>query len=487
MQLKGCINRCKLSRMSITIPNHIFREYDVRGLVDSELTPSFANLLGRAFARLAKKHNANEIAVGYDARLSSPSYAEQIAKGLSQEGLNSWLIGMGPTPMAYFAVFTDGLIPNKRLGACIQVTGSHNPSDMNGFKMCLGEHTLSGADIQELKQLMIEINSTGAAPAATHGSINELPLLEKYKQMLVSNCKPFVGKRKLKIVCDAGNGVGGLVGPQALRELGYEVVELFCEPDGRFPNHHPDPTVLENIQTLIAKVRSEKADFGIGWDGDADRIAVVDENGEVIFGDMLTLLYAREILKTVPGATIIGDVKCSSIFFNDLKARGANVIMWKTGHSLIKAKLAELKGSLAGEMSGHICFRERFYGVDDAIYCTLRFAEIVSNSEVPVSKLLADIPKTYATPEIREDCPEELKFKIATEAQKAFGKYKVNTIDGVRIDFPEGWALVRASNTQPILVLRFEAETPNKLSEYEQLVRGEISKIQQRLTADLTN
>jgi phosphomannomutase/phosphoglucomutase len=458
----------------MNINAHIFREYDIRGIVGQDVSDEFAYLLGRAFATLAREKGKNDIAIGFDCRLSSPGYAQALARGMSDEGINSCLTGMGPTPQLYYAVYAHPF------GGGIQVTGSHNPSNMNGFKLCLGKATLASEEIQDLKRRMQAL--AGKSPASPgKGTISEQEIRPAYIADLVANSKPHMGKRKLKVVVDAGNGVGGLVGPDVLRQLGVEVIELYCEPDGRFPNHHPDPTVLENIEDLIAKVKESKADFGIGWDGDADRIGVVDENGSVIFGDMLVLIYARAILEDKPGATIIGDVKCSSLLFDDLAKRGANPIMWKTGHSLIKKKLAEMNGELGGEMSGHIMFRHRFYGFDDALYCSARFAEIVSSSDVPASRLLADLPKMVSTPEIRVDCPEELKFKIAQSAKAAFSEYEVDTIDGVRITFEHGWGLVRASNTQPVLVMRFEATNAAELERIQSLVTERIEKIKREL------
>lgn len=452
---------------------HIFREYDIRGVVDRDLSVEFAYVLGRAYGTLVLEHKLNNVAVGRDCRLSSPAYAEALANGIADSGINVFSTGMGPTPQLYFAV------THKKLGGGIMVTGSHNPADMNGFKICLGDRTLSGAEIQELKDRVIRVQSM--PKAAQPGKVSALDIKPEYISYLINNSKPFMGPRRLKVVVDAGNGVGGLVGPEVLRGLGIEVIELFCEPDGRFPNHHPDPTELKNIKSLIEKVRSTGADLGIGWDGDADRIGAVDERGEVIFGDMLLLLYGRAILKEVPGATIIGDVKCSSRLFDDLNARGANAIMWKTGHSLIKAKLRETQGALAGEMSGHIFFKHRFFGFDDALYASNRLVEILSNTPAPLSSLLADLPPAFSTPELRVDCPEDIKFKIPEAAKKAFAGYKVDTTDGVRISFPHGWGLVRASNTQPVLVMRFEADSQARVVEYQNLVSGKIEEIKAQL------
>jgi phosphomannomutase/phosphoglucomutase len=451
----------------------IFREYDIRGTVDKELSNEFARILGRAYGTLAREQKLNRIGVGHDCRLSSPGYAQALAEGLADEGLDVVLTGMGPTPQLYYSVFANDL------GGGIQVTGSHNPPDMNGFKILLGKQTLSGADIQDLKVRCERVLTS--APSSQRGSISTLDVRQSYINTLIENCKPHIGPRKLKVVVDAGNGVGGLVGPAVLKGLGIEVIELFCEPDGNFPNHHPDPTELKNIKDLIKAVKEHKADFGIGWDGDADRIGVVDEKGEVIFGDMLLLIYGRAILKEKPGATIIGDVKCSSRLFDDLTKRGANAIMWKTGHSLIKGKLKETNGDLGGEMSGHIFFKHRFYGFDDALYSSARLVEIVSKHSGPISSLLADLTPMVSTPEMRVDCPEAVKFKIAQAAQAAFKEFKVDTIDGVRITFDHGWGLVRASNTQPVLVMRFEAESPELLESYKKTVVDRIETIKASL------
>jgi phosphomannomutase/phosphoglucomutase len=350
---------------------------------------------------------------------------------------------------------------------------------MNGFKILLGKQTLSGPQIQDLKLRCERV--LGETPANKRGTISSLEVRPAYIKSIIDNSKSHMGPRKLKVVVDAGNGVGGLVGPDVLRALGVEVIELFCDPDGRFPNHHPDPTELKNIKDLVAAVKSHKADFGIGWDGDADRIGVVDERGEPVFGDMLLLIYGRAILDEKPGATIIGDVKCSSQLFDDLNARGANAIMWKTGHSLIKSKLKETNGDLAGEMSGHIFFKHRYYGFDDALYSSARLVEIMSHHTGPLSSLLSGLKPMLSTPEMRVDCPEAIKFKIASAAQAAFKEFKVETIDGVRVTFDKGWGLVRASNTQPVLVMRFEAESAELLESYKNTVIERIETIKASL------
>lgn len=452
----------------------IFREYDIRGTVGTELSEDFARLLGRAYGTLAQEHGHNRIGVGHDCRLSSPGYAQALAEGLADAGLDVVLTGMGPTPQLYYAVFANDL------GGGIQVTGSHNPPDMNGFKILLGKQTLSGSQIQDLKVRCERVAQS--TPSGKRGSISTLEVRDAYIRSIIENSKPHMGSRKLKVVVDAGNGVGGLVGPAVLRALGVDVIELFCEPDGRFPNHHPDPTELKNIKDLIAAVKHHRADFGIGWDGDADRIGVVDERGEPVFGDMLLLIYGRAILAEKPGATIIGDVKCSSQLFDDLNARGARAIMWKTGHSLIKSKLKETSGDLAGEMSGHIFFKHRYFGFDDALYSSARLVEIMSKHTGPLSTLLAGLKPMLSTPEMRVDCPEAIKFKIATAAQEAFKEFKVDTIDGVRVTFEKGWGLVRASNTQPVLVMRFEAESADLLESYKKTVIDRIEMIKSALS-----
>lgn len=459
----------------MAIPAHVFREYDIRGYVEKDLSESFARLLGRAYATLAKEKGKNNISIGWDARLTSEGYARALAEGMNLEGVDAVLTGMGPTPQLYYSLFADSR------GGGIQVTGSHNPSDMNGFKICLGTSTLSGAEIQDLKSRMIALESK--TPSGARGKLSESPIQKRYIDELIKNSKEMMGSRKLKVVVDAGNGVGGLVGPQVLRALGVEVVELYCEPDGRFPNHHPDPTELKNLTDLIKTVKATKADFGIGWDGDADRIGVVDEKGQVIFGDMLLLIYARELLKTVKSPTIIADVKCSSLLFDTLNKAGAKAIMWKTGHSLIKGKLKETGGELAGEMSGHIFFKHRYFGFDDALYSSSRLVEIMSHHQGAISTLLSDLPKMVSTPEIRVDCPEEVKFKIPVKAQKAFQEYKVDTTDGVRISFENGWGLIRASNTQPVLVMRFEANNEANLEKYRSIVLEKLDEIRREIQA----
>lgn len=453
------------------IVGHIFREYDIRGIVGPELNEDFAYLLGRALGELAKETGKSNVAVGYDCRHSSKGLAYSLARGIIDEGLDVAMLGMGPTPVLYYSIFKKGY------GAGIQITGSHNPPDMNGFKMCIGSHTMYGKEIQDVKARMERLTGQEAA-LEKKGRITEENLIPQYVEEIIENCKPHVGKRKLRIAVDAGNGVGGMTGIAVLKGLGMDLIELFCDPDGSFPNHHPDPTVMKNLSHLSAAVRENNADFGVGWDGDADRIGIVDENGEPIFADLLLLLFARAILEEKPGATIIGDVKCTHRMFEDLEKRGANIIMSKTGHSLMKFKLEETKGEIAGELSGHMFFKHRFFGFDDAVYATARFVELVTRWDGPVSAMIADLPRTVSTPEIRYDCSEEAKFIIPDKLAEALkDDYPVNTTDGARITFDKGWALVRASNTTPCMILRFEAEDDASLKSYQDLIYGKIDEI----------
>lgn len=454
----------------------IFREYDIRGVVGKDFDAAFAERFGYSYALKLKsevKDPANlKVVVGYDCRLSSEELRTALTKGLLRAGIAVVNSGMGPTPQLYYTVYT---LPGISGG--IQVTGSHNPGDQNGFKMMLNGRTLSGQEIQSLREI-IETDKTFEQNTKLLADVEIYDARSVYTKELISRSKEHIGPRKIKVVVDGGSGVGGLVGPAVLRGLGCEVIELFTEPDGRFPYHHPDPTVVENLEDIKREVIKQQADLGIAWDGDADRIGVVDEYGTPIFGDMLLVIYGRQLLKEVKNPTIIGDVKCSELMFEDLTKRGAKAVMSKTGHSLIKAKLKELHAELAGEMSGHMFFAHRYYGFDDALHASARLIEIMTNSTKKASEMLSDLPKTYSTPEIRVDCPEELKFKIAEAAKSAFSEYKVNTTDGVRITFPEGWGLVRASNTQPVLVMRFEATSEKKLEEYRTLVESRIKKLQ---------
>jgi phosphomannomutase/phosphoglucomutase len=355
----------------------------------------------------------------------------------------------------------------------IQVTASHNPSEYNGFKICLGKDTLYGAQIQEIRGKMegAQFRENGG------GKLESFEIVTPYHRHLLSDVPKL--QRPLKVVVDAGSGVGGPVAPPLFRQLGCTVWEIACVPDGRFPVHHPDPTVPENLQLLIDKVRAERADVGIAYDGDADRIGAVDENGHILWGDELLVLFARDVLKRNPKAVIISEVKCSQRLYDDIARHNGTAIMWKAGHSLLKAKMKETQALLAGEMSGHMFFKERYFGYDDAIYASLRLLEILARSDRPLSALLDDLPPSVSTPEMRVDCPDDKKFALARKATEYFRqRYDVIDVDGVRVKFPEGWGLIRASNTQPALVLRFEASSPEKLNEYRSIVETKLKELE---------
>lgn len=445
----------------------IFREYDIRGLAEKEFDKEFALLLGKVHGTMIGEAGGSRVSVGRDCRATSDQYAEAVIAGLISTGLRVVDLGVCPTPLLYFSIFhlnTDG---------GIEVTASHNPSDYNGFKLCLGKDTLYGEQIQEIRVRM-EQNRFIEKPG---GKSEHYEIVPPYQQHLLNDVPRL--KRSLKVVVDAGSGVGGPVAPPIFRHLGCTVWEIACTPDGSFPIHHPDPTVPENLRALIDKVRCEGADLGIAYDGDADRIGAVDEQGNIVWGDELLVIFARDILQRNPHATIISEVKCSQRLFDDIVVHGGVPIMWKAGHSLLKAKLKETDALLAGELSGHMFFKERYFGYDDAIYASLRLLEIISNSGEPFSALFADLPRTVSTPEIRIDCPDDRKFIIAERAKEYFRKhYDTIEIDGVRVQFPEGWGLIRASNTQPALVLRFEAQSAEKLTEYRALVESKLKELE---------
>jgi phosphomannomutase/phosphoglucomutase len=445
----------------------IFREYDIRGLAEKEFDKEFALLLGKVHGTLIGEAGGSRVSVGRDCRATSNEYADAVIAGLMSTGLRVVDLGVCPTPLLYFSLFhlnTDG---------GIEVTASHNPSDYNGFKLCLGKDTLYGDQIQEIKARM-ERNHFIEKPG---GKLEHYEIVAPYQQHLLHDVPSL--NRSLKVVVDAGSGVGGPVAPPIFRRLGCTVSEIACTPDGNFPIHHPDPTVPENLKALIDKVRFEGADVGIAYDGDADRIGAVDEQGNIVWGDELLLLFARDVLRRNPNATIISEVKCSQRLYDDIVRHGGVPIMWKAGHSLLKAKLKETHALLAGELSGHMFFKERYFGYDDAIYASLRLLEIIANSGRPFSALFADLPRTVSTPEIRIDCPDDRKFTIAERARDYFRKhYDTIDIDGVRVQFAEGWGLIRASNTQPALVLRFEAQSLEKLTEYRALVESKLKELE---------
>ena len=472
----------------VEIRDNIFREYDIRGVFGEELTVELAELLGRAYTKFASEKLGRKlgktklkVSVGRDVRLSSDRIRDALVKGLIESGTDCVDLGRCPTPLQYFSLHT------MELDGGIMITGSHNPPEYNGFKTSVGKDTIHGAEIQELKEVVKEIAASGkvAARGSEVGTVESVDIISSYIQWVVKNLKLPKG-RPIKVVLDAGNGTGGLVAPALMRELGCEVIELFCEPDGNFPNHHPDPTVEKNLAALIDTVKQEGADFGVGFDGDSDRIGVVDEKGGVVWGDELMIIFARHIIEKTPGATVVGEVKCSQVMYDEINKAGGKAVMWKTGHSLIKSRMKELGAAMAGEMSGHIFFADRYFGFDDAVYAACRLAEIlaekrIQNKTAVFSDLLADVPKTVTTPEIRIDCPDDEKFgviKKLKETVKAGDEVKeVITIDGLRVIFEGGWGLVRASNTQPVLVMRFEATTEELLAEYKNFLKGKLDSV----------
>ncbi len=446
----------------------IFRQYDIRGVWGKDLTLEAVKAIGRAFAFYLKenlKKDAVTVTIGRDARKSSPAVLEALSEVLNASGVDVVDIGLCPTPLQYFSLH------HLDVDGGVMITGSHNPPEFNGLKLSLGKDTLFGEKIQDIRRLV----ERGAAVEGS-GAFRRHDIIPDYIEFVKPGFPRLDG---LKVVLDAGNGTGGVVAPAIMRALGAEVVELYCEPDGDFPNHHPDPVVLENLVDLIARVRETGAHAGIGFDGDADRIGVVGGDGEVVWGDRLMIIFSRDILRDNRGATIIGEVKCSQTLYDDIAARGGKPIMWKTGHSLIKDKMKETGALLAGEMSGHIFFSHRYLGYDDAVYAGIRLLEILKKNGEPysVKRLLEGVPDMVSTPEIRMFFPDEKKFEVPEKMKEAFRDYEVIDIDGARIQFPEGWGLVRASNTQPALVLRFEARDEESLKRIKSTVEAELEKV----------
>ena len=440
-------------------PN-IFRQYDIRGTVGVDIDTETARQIGRAVGTTVRRNGGRTVAVGRDCRLSSDELLKGLLEGLLSTGVDVLDIGLSTTPLLYYAVFT------RPIDGGIMITGSHNPPDMNGFKILVGHDTIHGEAIQKLLKLI-------QAEDFEHGTgtLNEEDLRVSYWKEVVSSVRIRPG---IRVGLDFGNGTGAITTLTVLERLGCEVHSLFQEPDGNFPNHHPDPTVVSNLKSLRKLVIEKKLDLGIAYDGDADRLGVLDERGDVIFGDMLMVLYSRQLLKENPGAAVIGEVKCSQRMYDDITAHGGRAIMWKTGHSLIKEKLKEEDALLAGEMSGHIFFRDRYFGFDDACYATLRLLEILSDdtsTSRTLSEMLSDIPPAVSTPEIRVECPDDIKFGVVDKAVRYFrDRYETITVDGIRILFENGWGLIRVSNTQPVIVLRFEATSATDLENYRQEV-----------------
>jgi phosphomannomutase/phosphoglucomutase len=441
------------------ISQTIFRQYDVRGIVGQDLTDEVAYGLGRGYAALlAERGITGAVAVGRDNRPSGDALRDALVRGLIECGVDVVDVGVVPTPLLYWALHHEPVVGG------IQITGSHNPAEYNGFKMCLGAGSLHGADIQALYQLII-----GGHFPSGQGRVRHTEVIDRYVADIVAKIGPLRHQdgTPLKVVYDCGNGAGALVAPQLMQALGVDGIGLFTESDGTFPNHHPDPTVPENLEDCIAAVLAHGAEIGVAFDGDADRIGVVDAQGRIIWGDHILILYARDVLaRTGAGQPIIFDVKCSQALMDGIAAAGGQAVMWKTGHSLIKDKMKEMQAPIAGEMSGHMFFSEGFYGHDDALYAAARLLRIIADSGQRIDELLADVPPFVSTPEIRIDTDEATKFAIMRKAVPHFtARYDVIDVDGVRVLFGDGWGLFRASNTQPVIVARYEARTPERLAE----------------------
>jgi|Deesub1362B_J571_1020462.scaffolds.fasta_scaffold02552_2 phosphomannomutase/phosphoglucomutase len=465
----------------------VFREYDIRGVIGKDIDRDFAFSLGRAFSLYIKKRVSGKVSlsVGRDVRLSSEYLFESLTEGIISTGTNVYDIGVCPTPLQYFSLFT------LDVDGGVMITGSHNPPEYNGFKLSIGKDTIHGKMIQEIKEIMQKDKTHFSS---RKGTVKTADIVSSYSNYMLKKFSYLADSkyRKIKIVVDAGNGTAGLVVPKLLEAIGCDVYCLYCEPDGRFPNHHPDPTIIENIQDLIAKTTSSGAQIGVGYDGDADRIGVIDQSGNIVWGDHLMIILARDLLKRNPGAKIIGDVKCSQFMFDEIKRNGGIPVMWKTGHSLIKDKMRKEGALLAGEFSGHIFIADGYFGFDDAIYTTLRIVEIMKTTGMDIRELLKDIPPMCYTPEIRVDCPEEKKKLVVEKVVNKFKIYKLNNdapflikdiynIDGVRVVFEKGWALLRASNTQPVVVIRAEAEDEKSLIQYKEFIEREFKKAMETL------
>ena len=442
-----------------------FREYDIRGIVDQEIQDRDVIQLGKAFGTYMAADNKQRVVVGRDCRLSSDRYRDLLLEGMVAAGMDVVDIGVCPSPLLYFAI--------RRLDrdGGVMITASHNPPEYNGFKICNGYDTISGAEIQKLRTIM-----ESGVFVAGRGRTEEYDMVTPYIEFVVDN---ITISRKLRVGADAGNATGGPLALSILEKLGCEVFPIYCDMDGTFPNHEPDPTVMENLKDLMDLVKRERLDVGLAYDGDCDRLGVVDHGGEVVFGDKLMIIFAREILSRRPGTTFISEVKCSKTLYDDIEMHGGKALMWRTGHSLIKAKMKEVDAVLAGEMSGHMFFKDRYLGFDDGIYASCRLLEIIANSGKTIPELLEGVPHTYTTPEIRVECPDEIKFDVVARAKRSFQEsgYEVIDVDGARIVFSDGWGLVRASNTQPVLVLRFEAETRERLEEIRDLIETTIEKV----------
>ncbi|BBB31676.1 phosphomannomutase / phosphoglucomutase [Thermotomaculum hydrothermale] len=454
------------------VNREIFRKYDIRGVVGKDLTDETVKLIALGFGTFLKKKLNKErltVLLGGDARKSTPEFKEIFKNALNSLGISVLDCGQVPTPIVYFGANILDVD-----GGC-QITASHNPPEYNGFKPLIGKDSLMAEEIQEILEIIEKAEYKNFFVENFNPENKTVDLVSEYKKYFSDNFPADLGKG-LKVVLDAGNGIAGIVAPDIFKSIGCEVIELYCDVDSTFPNHHPDPTVEKNMLDLIEKVKTENADLGIAFDGDGDRIGVVDDRGEIIWGDMLLTIFALSILKEKKKGTFIGEVKCSQVFYSEVAKAGGKAIMYKTGHSLIKKKMKEVGAVLAGEMSGHMFFADRYFGYDDAIYAGVRLIEILKKEERKLSEIYADLPKTVSSPEIKVDCPDSKKFKVIEKIQKALiekqveidGLENVITVDGVRMEFLNGWGLIRASNTQPVLVLRFEGYTEQDLNEIKE-------------------
>jgi phosphomannomutase/phosphoglucomutase len=447
--------------------SRVFREYDIRGTADGDFPDAFVADLGRAVGTFLIEGGARVITVGRDCRLSSPRIHGVLRTAILSTGIEVIDVGIVHSPGLYFSVFHLGV------DGGVMITASHNPSEDNGFKIVQGKSTIHGAAIQRLREI---VESRRFRVAARPAAVRDHDILGDYVPTIVENIR--LGPRRFKVVVDGGNGTGGLSALPILRRLGVETDALYCEPDGRFPNHHPDPTVPANMADLAARVKATGAELGIALDGDADRIGAVDGQGRIIWGDQLVMLFAREILARRPGSTFVSEVKCSQALYDEITRLGGRAIMWKVGHSLIKVKMKEESAVLAGEMSGHMFFADRWFGFDDAVYAGMRLVELLTHSPRTLAELYDTLPVLHNTPEIRMECPDDIKFEVVRRVVADFrSTHAVVDIDGARVSFPGGWGLVRASNTGPVLVLRFEADTPARLAEIQALVEARVKAI----------
>lgn len=447
----------------------IFREYDIRGVVGKDIDREDAHKIGRAYGTFLGHRGNTIVSVGRDCRTTSPEFSEHFIKGILSTGCDVVDIGICPTPVLYFS------IQHLSLHGGAMITASHNPPQYNGFKLMNQQDSIHSKGLQDIREII-----DSKAYIEGSGTLRQADVITPYIQYLTENIT-LSGKIRLGI--DAGNGTGALTALPVLKKLGCEIHELYCDMDGSFPNHEADPTQKKNMLDLIRLVKEQKLDLGVGYDGDADRIGVVDQDGNMIYGDQLMVIFAREILQRKPGATFISEVKCSMVMYDDIRAHGGNAIMWRTGHSLIKKKMKEEQAALAGEMSGHMFFADRYLGFDDALYATLRLLEIMTATKKTVSELIADLPQTFTTPEIRVDCPDHIKFDVVEKIVAYFRKKQpIIDIDGLRAVYEDGWGLVRASNTQPALVLRFEALSRDRLQAIQDDIESVLNRIIQEMT-----